>query len=384
MTRRRRYWLLLPALYAAAQLPAHATNGDQMLGTNATQWGMAGAVIAAPQDSATLFYNPAGLTQLGMEEVRFDMGVGLLNPPRELNGIESDSNIYMIPNGAIAFPVSDRVTLGMGMGGISGMGVDFPAGTTSNTTVTNLQIFKLAPGFGYRVSNGLSLGAALHINYQSLAMYYSNMPPGGTDLFLPQNQVYGVGLGLGATYHINKNWRVAGTYTSEQFMDEFRWNTENGKFSMKLNGPAQTALGTAYSNGGLLVEFDIKHIAFGDVMDTVTLNTPMGPNAMPFGWESQLVYALGAQYRLNDTFTVRGGINYGKSPIGPEDVNMNVGSPAISEWHLAMGLTQKLTKHVSTSFSYTHAFENEITSSDGSTTVSLSQNLLHFQLTYAN
>lgn len=378
MTRRRRQWLLLPALYAAAQLPAHATNGDQMLGTNATQWGMAGAVIAAPQDSATLFYNPAGLAQLGMDEVRFDMGVGLLNPPREVNGIESDSNIYMIPNGAIAFPVSDRVTLGMGMGGISGMGVDFPAG--SNTTVTNLQIFKLAPGFGYRVTNDLSLGAALHINYQSLAMYYAGM--GG--LFLPQNQVYGVGLGMGATYSINNNWRIAGTYTSEQYMDEFRWNTATGKFSMRLNSPAQTALGAAYINGDLLLELDIKHIAFGDVMDTVTLNTPMGPNAMPFGWESQLVYALGAQYRLNDTFTVRGGINYGKSPIDPEDVNMNVGSPAISEWHLAMGLTQKLTKHVSTSFSYTHAFENEITSSDGLTTISLSQNLLHFQLTYSN
>ena len=380
MTRRRRLWLLLPALYAAGQLPAHATNGDQMLGTNATQWGMAGAVIAAPQDSATLFYNPAGLTQLGMDEVRFDMGVGLLNPPREVNGVESDSNIYMIPNGAIAFRSSDRVTIGMGMGGISGMGVDFAVGP--NTTVTNLQIFKLAPGFGYRVSDNLSLGGALHINYQSLAMYYGGMAGGP---YLPQNQVYGVGLGLGATYAINKNWRVAGTYTSEQYMDEFRWNTVDGKYSMKLNGPAQTALGTAYSNGDLVVEFDIKHIAFGDVMDTVILNSPtMGPMPMAFGWESQLVYALGAQYRLNDSFTVRGGINYGKSPIGPEDVTMNVGSPAISEWHLAMGLTQKLTKHVSTSYSYTHAFENEITSTDGSTTISLSQNLLHFQLSYSN
>lgn len=380
MTRRHRHWLLLPALYAAAQLPAHATNGDQMLGTNATQWGMAGAVIAAPQDSATLFYNPAGLTQLDMEEVRFDMGVGLLNPPREVNGIESDSNIYMIPNGAIAFRTSDRMTVGMGMGGISGMGVDFATGP--NTTVTNLQIFKLAPGFGYRVTDDLSLGAALHINYQSLAMYYGGMAGG---LYLPQNQVYGVGVGLGATYNINKNWRVAGTYTSEQYMDEFRWNTVDGKYSMKLNGPAQAALGGAFSSGDLVVEFDIKHIAFDDVMDTVILNSPtMGPMPMAFGWESQLVYALGAQYRLNDTFTVRGGINYGKSPIDPEDVNMNVGSPAISEWHLAMGLTQKLTKHVSTSFSYTHAFENEITSSDGLTTISLSQNLLHFQLTYSN
>ena len=258
------------------------------------------------------------------------------------------------------------------------MGVDFAAGP--NTTVTNLQIFKLAPGFAYRASNNLSLGAALHINYQSLALYYAGM--GG--LFLPQNQVYGFGLGLGATYNLNKNWRVAGAYTTEQQMDEFRWNTAAGKFTMDLDGPAQTALGAAYSSGDLLVEFDLKHIAFGDVMDSVILNTPGGPQPMPFGWEDQLVYALGVQYQLNETVAVRGGVNYGKSPIGPEDVISNVGSPAITEWHVAMGLTHKLTKHVSASYSYTHAFENEITSTDGSTTISLSQNLLHFQLSYSN
>lgn len=110
----------------AGPAPAHATNGDQMLGTHAIQWGMAGAVVAAPQDAATVFFNPAGLAAIAMEEVRFDMGVGLLNPPREVNGERSDSNLYLIPNGAAAFATDGALTFVMGMGGISGMGVDFP------------------------------------------------------------------------------------------------------------------------------------------------------------------------------------------------------------------------------------------------------------------
>ncbi|MCW8907889.1 MAG: long-chain fatty acid ABC transporter, partial [Sedimenticola sp.] len=59
---------------------ALATNGDQMLGVSATQWGMAGAHTAAPQDSATVLTNPAGLADLSMQEFRADFGFGVLNP----------------------------------------------------------------------------------------------------------------------------------------------------------------------------------------------------------------------------------------------------------------------------------------------------------------
>ena len=71
---------LLSAAVSAALLvmahSAHATNGDQMLGVTATQWGMGGAVVAAPQDAGTILTNPAGIAELGIKEVRFDMGVG--------------------------------------------------------------------------------------------------------------------------------------------------------------------------------------------------------------------------------------------------------------------------------------------------------------------
>ncbi len=50
---------------------AHATNGDQMLGVTATQWGMGGAIVAAPQDAASIMYNPAGIAELAIKDVRF-------------------------------------------------------------------------------------------------------------------------------------------------------------------------------------------------------------------------------------------------------------------------------------------------------------------------
>ena len=104
---------------------AHATNGDQMLGVTATQWGMAGAVVAAPQDAGTVLTNPAGLSLLNIEDVRFDMGFGFLNPPRKANGEESDSNLYLIASGAFALKIDDMLTFAMGMAGLSGMGVNF-------------------------------------------------------------------------------------------------------------------------------------------------------------------------------------------------------------------------------------------------------------------
>lgn len=360
---------------------AHATNGDQMLGVTATQWGMAGAIVAAPQDAGTVLTNPAGLASLGIEEVRFDTGFGFLNPNREANGNESDSKLYLIPSGAVAVRVSDRVVFGMGMAGLSGMGVDFddirPA-PGNQAVVTNKQFFKIAPGLSYRVSDRLAVGAALNIDYQSLAMYTP-------DFQLPQNQVYGYGASFGLTYTLSDQLTLGASYVTQQEMDAFKWNTLTGRFEMTMDAPAQVAVGAAWRPGeDWLVEFDVKHIAFSDVLDKVELHTPGGTRTLPFGWSDQTVFALGIQRQLSPRATVRAGINYGESPIGPEDVTSNFGSLAVTEWHGALGFTRAFTDRLSGSFSYAHAFENEVRSNAGPATIQLDQNIINLQLSYKN
>ncbi|MCW8853885.1 MAG: outer membrane protein transport protein [Gammaproteobacteria bacterium] len=357
----------------------HATNGDQMLGVTATQWGMAGAVVAAPQDSGTVITNPAGLSLLKMEDVRFDMGFGFLNPPRKANNTESDSNVYLIPSGAVALKIDEHLTFGMGMAGLSGMGVDFadiaPLAGNQNV-VTTKQFYKIAPGFSYHLNNNLALGAALNIDYQSLALDNSMM-------HLPQKQVYGFGFSLGAIYKLNDAMQFGASYISKQSMSKFHWNTTAGAYAMTMDAPETLTLGLAYQPGnGLLVEADIKYIGFSDVLDRVPFETPGGTTTMNFGWDDQVVFALGVQKQLNDKTTIRAGFNYGESPIDPEDVDNNIGSLAITETHLSLGATRKLGQRVEGSVSYLHAFNNKLTSSSTPTTIELEQNVINVQISY--
>jgi long-chain fatty acid transport protein len=368
---------------------ARATNGDQMLGITATQWGMGGAVLAAPQDAATIMYNPAGLAELDIREVRFDMGFGVMNPPRKINGYESDSNYYLMPAGAVAFNDDDRVYIGMGMGGLSGMGVDFPDTTPTagnQAIVTTKQFYKIAPGMAWKVGDRLSIGAAVNIDYQSLALYTPSYA-------LPQNQVYGYGGSLGAIYHFTDRLQIGVSWISKQHMNAFEWNTAgaptaSGKIRMTMDGPEQYGVGLAFKPAaGTLVEFDVKRIKFSDVLGNIDVERPSGyagpvPSTLAFGWDDQTVYALGIQQNVGAKTAVRVGFNYGKSPIGPEDVDANKGSLAIVEKHASVGVTRQLGTKVFGSLSYAHAFHNEIQSRTSATKIELEQNIVNAQLSY--
>lgn len=370
---------------------AMATNGDQMLGVTATQWGMAGAITAAPQDAGTVVTNPAGLAVIEMDEFRADMGFGFLNPPRKVNGTDSDSDLYLIPSGALGFRPNDRLSVGLGMAGMSGMGVDVPFVMGNNPQVaTTKQFYKIAPGFAYKLNDRLALGAALNINYQSLAMaMFAGNPADPTNaqvnLQLPQNQVYGFGGSLGLIFQFSPRFQLGASYITKQNMDAFEWNAFNGRYSMTMDGPAQLAVGLAFRpSDTLLIEADVKRIEFSDVLGTVNLTTPMGVMPMQFGWEDQTVFAIAMQKEINPRTTVRLGFNYGESPIGPEDVDSNLGSLAVTEEHASLGVTRQMGKKVFGSLSYVRAFHNEVQSSTSSNVIELEQNVLNLQITYRN
>ncbi len=372
---------------------AYATNGDQMFAMSAAQAGMGGATVAQAQDAVTVLVNPAGMADLGITDVRMDLGFGLLNPPREVNGQESDSNWYMMPTGAAVFKVNDKLFLGMGLGGISGMGVNVPdilLAPGSQPMVTTKQVFRFSPAAAYKVNDALTLGASLNIVNQSLAMSMPvpnpASPPPTIQVNLPQNQQFGFGATLGATYKINPNLQAGFTWVTKTDISDMEYNTDKGLVSFDMDMPASVAFGLAFRPmPGLLVEADIKRIFFNDVMDRIDVTKPatlVMPNPLAFGWDDQTVFSIGVKKDMGP-MSISVGYNYGESPIGPEDVNMNLGSTAIVEHHLSFGLTRKFSDKVSGSFAYTHAFENDLTSSVAPyNTIEISQNQYNFNIAY--
>ena len=377
-----------PLAFAISLLCLHgtalATNGDQRVGLNATQAGMAGAVVAMPEDSATLFTNPAGLAGLGMESVRLDMGFSLLNPPRSINGRDSDSNLSFLPTGAVAFRLNPRLVLGMGLSGVSGFGVDvadaFPNLAGNQSVVTQREVLQFSPALAFQITDRLALGASLNIYNQSLAL-------SSPQFSLPQNRQFGFGVTLGATWRASPAWQLGLAYTSKQDANAHEFNTADGRVSLDLDGPARLALGAAYlGTPGLVVEADVKRIWFNDVRDQVAFTRPAGyggpvPALIPFGWKDQTVYAIGMRKQVGPATTLRLGLNHGASPIGAAVVDSNLGSVAIVETQLGLGVTRRLTENLSGNFAYSHAFENRLTSPTGNR-ISLEQHWLHFQVSY--
>lgn len=367
---------------AAGLIPAAAlaTNGDQMTALSAAQAGMGGATTALGQDALTVLVNPAGMADLGMKDVRMDLGFGLLNPPRKVNGQESDSNWYMMPTGAAVFNVNDKLFLGMGMGGVSGMGVNVPdilPALNNQPMVTTKQVFRFSPAAAYKISDALTLGASLNIAYQSLALSNASFS-------LPQNQQFGFGATLGATYKFNPVLQAGLAWTSKTDIASMKYNTTLGKVSFDMDMPESIAMGLAFKPmSDLLVEVDIKRYYFSDVMGNIPVTGPGAPypSSMPFGWSDQTIYAIGVKKDMG-SMSFRVGFNYGKSPIGPEDVNSNLGSTAVVEKHLSFGITRKFSEKVHGNFAYTRAINNKVTSNTTSNSIEMYQNQFNLNVTY--
>lgn len=373
----------LYAALGATLIPAivMGTNGDQMIALSAVQAGMGGATAAVAQDALSVLVNPAGIADLGMKDVRVDFGFGLLNPTREINGQESNTNWYMMPTGAVAFNVNDRLFLGVGMGGVSGMGVNVddmaPGVAGDQPMVTTKQLMRFSPAAAFKVIDGLNVGASFNIGLQSLSLYNAQFS-------LPQNQQFGFGATLGVTYAPIPLLQAGLAWTSKTYVSDMQFATTAGKVRFDMDVPSSLAFGVAVKPmAGLLIEADVKHYFFSDVMDRIEVDGPGAPypSQLSFGWDDQTVFAIGARKDLG-AFSLRVGFNYGASPIEEDDVDANLGSMAIVESHLSVGITRRFSEKVHGNFAYTHAFENELSSSATPNTVAMSQNQYNFNVTY--
>lgn len=377
---------------------AFANSGDQMIGYSGISHAMGGAVVAAPQDVTTSLSNPAGLAyvNLGDQKTRFDMNLAVLNPNRTMNGVDSDSEAYVMATGGFAFQsekFGPDLTIGVGAYPVSGGGVDFPAAAFTLPTGANAAIvasrmsLRIGPAVAYRVMDDLSVGLNLSLvaNQMSIKNFdTSTMPP--KSMNFPSDVAYGGSFVLGTIYKISDRTSFGASYTSKSYTEELEWNMDDGRWSLEFEDPRTVAIGISHRpTDKLLLEADVKWLDYSGVRTTATLIAPTAAQSktLAYGWDDQLLFSLGAKYQLSDRVDLMAGYNYGESPIDESDINNNAGITAIIEHHLSAGVTTKVSKFSSLTFSLSHGFKNEMTASVGPPTrVSFETNLATLQFTY--
>jgi len=377
---------------------ALATNGDNMIGVSPASRAMGGlgtGICLEPTDS--IFRNPGWLARQKGFNVSFG---GILFMPHvkarykggvfgDTGYVTSDADTFTIPEIAITNQINDRVVIGIGAYGVSGMGVDYRDKDPRLAKMhTSLQFMRIVPAIGYKVNNKLAIGAALHLAWGSLDM--GAVMGADTDNNLTdglemqwnagggQSQTYGIGASLGINYKPLPNVCLGAYYQTGvkmKYKNVFDSNGDKNFEDLKLEQPQEASVGIGFRPiPDLKVGFDVRWINWSDA-----------DGYKQFKWKDQWVFAVGGEYKVTPKLALRAGYNYGKSPIREKNVttmNMNsipdlaqpfpdydvewfnlVGFPAIAEHHVTFGFGYHFTPHFTLNVSYVHAFEKKVETS---------------------
>lgn len=380
--------LAVVAALALGTTSAFATNGSNLIGMGAKARGMGGATIGVAHGAESGLSNPALITTVEGTEISFggtifmphvsnDNGV-FLGPLGDISTkSDSDADMSVIPEVSIATKVTDNFSVGIGMWGTAGMGVDYrdAVNTGQMSMVTNLQLMQFGVPLAY-TTNGFSIGLTPVLQYGSLDINYvmssklqqAMGAPAGT----PDKTIgAGVAQDLKFGYNIGLAYEISGITLGAVYKSQIDMEYDgvlsgaagamtNGAYKNdKLSTPAELGIGASYTMSGHTIALDYKQIQWSDA-----------EGYKDFKWEDQNVVAIGYQFEA-DGWAARLGYNYAESPIseqnnaaGANGLNGGtintfnlLGFPGIVESHVTVGGSYDLNEKTSVDLAIAYAPE---------------------------
>jgi long-chain fatty acid transport protein len=390
---------------------AFATNGIIQAGNGMVAHGLGGAGLSNAGEASAGMDNPALISQTGSS---VSVAWSIFMPDREFErpagvggGLEvSDSKMFGIPQAAFTSKINDAMSWGIMAYAMGGMNTDYRDGAVagSGPESVNLQGMIIAPTLSFAFNKKVSAGAALLIGTMNLTgrnLFGSFLP-------LPVNQKntfddssVGYGVKLGVDAKITDGISIGAMIQPQMQMDEFKgFKTFLNNFG--YTGDASIPLPNEYGIGA--------KFAAGKSMDIVAdiLYYQWTGNEVFefFGWEDQIVYKVGLEFRPSDTLALRAGFNYAESPIKGGNTTAPISTfggttadaafanylfPAISETHVTLGLSYKMDKSMTVTGYYLYAPEASQTATSSNfgggyptgTTISMTQHAFGLGLNYA-
>lgn len=340
-------------------------------------------------NAATMTLHPGTKVQLGGVGV----GLNLEYVDHQQDGYKNNGRAAeeFVPHGFISHQINDSTWVGLAITVPFGMSTDFgddfihkDHGTDAKITVINFN-----PNFAWKVSDKLSLGAGLAIQYvdATFGVGYDGAPAAG-DIHSEYTATdFTWGFNIGLMYSPVENFRIGLSYRSETKHDTSGDLTVSGASvdslnstydaSVTVSGPAWAMANVAWdvndyislyatfrwadwsSFDSLKTDSSALTTAIGGVYQaSPAFGTAYGKifNAMgniQNGWKDTYLYSLGADLRVNSFWTLRGGIAYETSPIGNK-IHRTAIIPDTDRWWFAIGSSFHWTKDFQTDVGFAH------------------------------
>jgi len=375
---------VLGGLLAAGSLalPASATEGYFQHGYGVRQYAVGGAGVADSRDAMSMSINPAGIVHVDRQ---LQLGIAAFMPYRSYEGtntgfvadgdIDSDRNIFFVPNVAYTQPIDDVSSWGVVMYGNGGMNTSWPEVNNPNggpctaegvfcgreAGVDLMQAF-ISPVYA-RQFGPLSIGIAPTVVVQrfkasGLRLFdtFGFSEDGDHLTNKGYDWSWGGGLRAGVEFAVSDRLRLGLSGQTKMWMTKFDRYAGLFKNQGAMDIPPAIVAGLAFdATPDLTLMFDYKHIFYSDVPtvgDSTQTGTFFGADNGPgFGWADVDAFKFGAEWRANEDWTLRAGYAYNTNPIDSEDVTLNILAPGVVQHHITGGFSYMVTPSSSIDFS---------------------------------
>ena len=356
---------------------------------NASNLGTAYAGAASmATDASTGFYNPAGLTRLGAEQIAFS---GVLINSRttvtpasakttqggDFPALSSKSNGYsLIPGLHYAKRINDNWVFGFNVATPFGLKNNYKpdSGVRYMATRSALKTVDASPSLAYDFNNGFSLGAGVDAMYiiAKLDTRISNPRPGNADGLI-ENTASRMGLGwhVGALYEFNEGTRVGLSYRSQVHA------RLKGDSIKEIPGILASSQGVSSDvkipetvTLSLYHDINDKWAVMADAFwthwkrfDQIVLKfADQTMQATPENYKDRIRVALGAAYRYDEQWKFSVGTAADRTPV--QEANRNVRLPDQNRYWGAVGAQYRFNKNLALDLGYAHIFSKNANIND--------------------
>lgn len=336
---------LIPGLVLGLFSGCATAAGFQLLEQNASGLGNAYAGSAAVADNAsTIFYNPAGMTQLHPRE----FSVGLAAVGTSFKFSDSGSSVGLlggagnggdagdwgfIPNGYLSWALNQDLYLGVGVGAPFGLKTEYnnPWLGAAQAVSFDVKTYNVNPSIAYRVNDRVSLGAG--VSWQRVSADYkrqvavssATLVASPLTLSLDDNSW---GWNVGALLTLAPASKVGVSYRST-----IKYDLSGPIDVAGPSGPTNTALSSGAKASLKLPDVFILSAAqqvsdkwqiLGDMSWTGWRSIPKLEVLRSSGALAQTLdtdfrntwrVAVGANYRYSDVLKLKFGVAYDQTPV---------------------------------------------------------------------
>jgi long-chain fatty acid transport protein len=328
---------LMPAMLLLAFSGAASASAFQLWEQNASGLGTAYAGSAAIADNAsTVFFNPAGMTQLG--GFQLSAGVAAVKPNFEFSNDGSSGllgaggnggnagNLAAVPNAYFSMQLTPNLFIGFGVSAPFGLATEYESATwmgSYQAVKSEITTVNLNPSIAYKLSDKVSLGFGL--NYQTIESEMTSATPGGLYRVEGDDAAWGWNVGalftLSPTMRVGLSYRSAVNYTIEGTRSV---GAGSGSASADIKLPDTFIISTWQQVSDRWEAMGDLSYTHWSTLDQLNIKHSGGTDVEPFGYKDSWRIAWGAAYKLNDAAKLKFGLAYDRTPTTDKDRSARV------------------------------------------------------------